>query len=69
MNRWKVIVMPEPLMGISEVAVYLGVEECTLYKWVHIRKIPYYKVGNLVKFKKDDIERWLSNAKVMAVSR
>lgn len=54
-------------LGIKELANYLGIAEGTIYVWVCHRKIPYVKVGRLVKFDMRDIEEWISENKVPAV--
>ena len=54
----------EQFIGIKELSEILGVEISTLYAWVHLRQIPYYKIGRLVKFKKSEIEGWLQQRKV-----
>ncbi len=46
-------------LGIKELAQYLGIKEGTVYVWVCHRKIPYSKVGRLVKFDLVKIEKWL----------
>ena len=38
------------LLTIQEAAQITGVSITTLYKWVSHRKIPYIKMGRLVKF-------------------
>jgi excisionase family DNA binding protein len=38
----------------------LGITRNTLYEWIIQRKVPYLKVGRLVKFKKDDLQAWLT---------
>ena len=48
------------LMGIEEAAEYLGVKKSTLYRWKFERKIPCLKVGHLLKFRRDQLDRWLS---------
>jgi excisionase family DNA binding protein len=53
-----------PLIGISDMARLLGVRLKTLYSWVHQRKIPYVKVGRLVKFDQKDIATWIAERKV-----
>ena len=58
----------ERLLGIKELAEYLGVKVATVYDWVHMREIPYYKVGRLVKFKAVEIERWLEKRRVSCSS-
>ena len=38
---------------------FLGIKKSTLYEWIVQKKVPHYKVGRLVKFKRDDLEAWL----------
>jgi len=51
----------EKLLSISEAADFLGVKVNTLYSWVHTRKIPYVKVGRLVRFDLAEIKSWLQD--------
>jgi len=37
----------------------LGISRNTLYEWIVQRKIPYIKVGRLVKFRREDLQKWL----------
>jgi len=46
-------------MNICELADYLEVSKNTLYSWVWQRKIPYTKIGHLLRFDKKKIECWL----------
>jgi len=48
------------VMDSKQVADYLGVTKATIYKWVELRKIPYTKVGSLLRFPKWLIDRHLS---------
>lgn len=36
----------------------LGVKVCTIYKWVHIKQIPYRKHGRLLKFERRSLLEW-----------
>lgn len=56
--------MAKGLLGIKELAKYLGITEGTLYSWVCQRKIPYLKVGRLVKFDMRKIEKWLEERSI-----
>ncbi|MBW2044328.1 MAG: helix-turn-helix domain-containing protein [Deltaproteobacteria bacterium] len=57
--------MPEKrFLSIQELAEYLGVKKNTLYSWVNMRKIPYTKVGRLVRFEKQKIDEWLKKHEV-----
>ena len=44
------------LLNAKETAELLGVKESTIRKWVLERKIPFVKVGALVRFNSCDIE-------------
>lgn len=56
--------MSKDVMDAGEVAEYLGVAKSTIYKWVEYRRIPYVKVGTLLRFPKWIIDRWLSEKTV-----
>jgi excisionase family DNA binding protein len=47
------------LMDTNEASEFLGISKNTLYEWVVQNKVPYIKVGRLVKFRKGDLEEWL----------
>lgn len=49
----------ERWLSVEEIAGYLGVKQSTIYKWVHLKKIPSYKVGRLLKFKSSEIDKWV----------
>ncbi len=55
------MVMQRRFLGIRDCAEYLGVTKGTLYVWVCHRKIPYVKVGRLVKFDLVRIDKWLAS--------
>ena len=46
-------------MDVKELAFYLTVSEGTIYDWVCYKKIPFTKVGRLVRFEKSKIDSWL----------
>lgn len=52
--------MSKDVMDVEEVAAYLSIAASTVYKWVEQRRIPYTKLGNLLRFPKVEIDRWLS---------
>ena len=47
------------LMSVEEAADYLGVKRSTLYSWVFYRKIPFIKIGRLVKFDYAELQQWI----------
>ena len=54
-----------PLLTIQQAAQITGVSITTLYKWVSHRKIPYIKMGRLVKFDPIKLEEWIKQQTVM----
>lgn len=56
--------MEKRYLGIKQLADYLGVKEGTLYQWVFYRRIPFVRIGRLVKFDLRRIEEWLKESSV-----
>lgn len=52
------------LLSTQEAAACLGIRITTLYAWVCQRKIPFIKVGKLVKFKDRDLDKWVEERRV-----
>lgn len=53
----------EPLRGdvmdVDGVAEYLGLAPSTIYDKVRDKDMPHTRLGNLIRFRKTDIDRWL----------
>lgn len=49
-----------PLLDVGGVADYLGTSERHIRRLVAERRVPHVKVGGLVRFNLDDIDRWLA---------
>lgn len=49
----------EQLMSLSQVAEYLQVAERTVYLWAQAGDIPSFKLGNLWRFRRTEIEEWI----------
>ncbi len=47
--------MRRGLISANEVAERLGIKCQTVYLWVRQRRIPFYRVGRLVKFDEDEV--------------
>ena len=48
-------------MTLVELASYLSVSERTIYDWAQRGKVPAYKLGAAWRFRKDEIDRWLTS--------
>jgi excisionase family DNA binding protein len=49
----------EQLFDTPQVAEWLNLAESTIRKWVHYGFIPHVKLGRSVRFRREDIEKWL----------
>jgi excisionase family DNA binding protein len=49
----------ERLMTAKQVSELLEVRPSTVYQWVHVGLIPFVKIGKCVRFKKDELFRWI----------
>jgi len=56
-------------LSVEEIAVYLGVKRDTVYKWIDRRGMPAHKVGSLWKFRRDEIDVWVTSGKAGDASR
>ncbi|MFH1014747.1 MAG: helix-turn-helix domain-containing protein [Nitrospirota bacterium] len=56
--------MDKRFIGIKDCAEYLDVSINTLRSWVWMKRIPYVKMGRLVKFDLGEIESWLKDKKI-----
>ena len=54
------------LLTMDEASEYLGVSKLTLYGWVSARKLAFVKVGRLVRFKQEQLDKWIDQHTVKA---
>jgi excisionase family DNA binding protein len=54
----------EVLLDITELSRITSIKVMTLRKFVAHRRIPFVKVGRLVRFRPTEIETWLSTCSV-----
>lgn len=52
------------LLNIRELADLTGLSVYTLYSWINQKKIPYVKMGRLVRFERRKIEEWIEENSV-----
>ena len=60
--------MVKRFLGVKELSEYLGITKGTVYVWVCHRKIPYYKIGKLVKFDLREINKWADKKKFNSIA-
>ena len=49
------------VMTLEEVSRYLRINKSTVYRMAREGTLPAWKLGNVWRFKKDSIERWIAN--------
>ena len=52
------------LLNKTQVAELLGFKIYTIDAWVSQRRIPYIKLGRLVRFNPDEIEKWIEEKRI-----
>ena len=57
------------LVGIKEVASYVGLSVHTVYAMVSQRRIPFVKVGRLTKFDMRELDSWIRKHSVMPITQ
>ena len=60
--------MENAFSTIGEISEYLKLKPSTLYAMVAEKRIPHFKIGRLVRFKKAEIDLWLENHRKESVS-
>jgi len=45
----------------DEMSELLGVKLSTIYQWTHIEYIPHFKLGRFVRFREQEILKWLES--------
>lgn len=51
--------LQKKVFGLSEAALYMGVSKQYLYTLTAARKIPFYRQGKFIYFRRDELERYL----------
>ena len=51
---------PDRLMTLEEVAEYLQLCQRSVYRMVHERKIPFFRIGRVYRFSKENLDDWLT---------
>jgi len=44
-----------------EVAEHFHVSKRTIYRMIERRQIPFHKIGGLIRFKPEDVEKYMEN--------
>ena len=50
------------LFTVETLAQYLNIPKSTIYKMTSLNEIPYLKIGNTLRFRGTDIDKWLQES-------
>jgi excisionase family DNA binding protein len=56
--------MEKQFLTVDELSLYLGIKKSNIYAKVERREIPFYRVGRLILFKKDEIDAFMEKCRV-----
>ena len=48
----------------DELGQFLGISKATVYRLISNRKMPFYKVGGGLRFRREDIEEYLKTVRI-----
>ncbi|MCX5858036.1 MAG: helix-turn-helix domain-containing protein, partial [Deltaproteobacteria bacterium] len=55
-------------LKIGDISTYLNIKSKTLYAMVESGDIPYYRIGRLIRFKREDVDLWMEAKKVIGIN-
>ena len=55
--------MDSGYLSIDDLSVYLRIKPKTLY--ARVKEIPHYKVGRLILFKREDVDAWMEQHRIV----
>lgn len=61
------VYMDRRYLTVNDLSVYLGIKPKTLY--ARVKEIPHYKVGRLIRFKREDVDAWMERYRVAKTER
>jgi len=58
----------DTLFSVETLSKYLSVSTQWVYERVHMKEIPFIKMGKFPRFRKSDIEKWLDAQKIPSIN-
>ena len=53
--------MTKEFLNIDDLAKFLGLKKSTLYSMVGNGDLPHYRIGRLIRFKRNDVDAWMES--------
>lgn len=57
----------DELLNVGQAARFLNIAETTVYEKTHLKKIPHYKKGKRILFRKAELLEWMETGRVVAI--
>jgi excisionase family DNA binding protein len=58
----------ETFLTVKDLQIYLKVSQQWIYERTHLKEIPHIKIDGQLRFRKKDIDKWVSSFSIPAVS-
>ena len=55
-------------LSVKELALYLNLKPKTVYHLVETASIPHYRVGRVVRFRREEVDAWMESKRIKADS-
>jgi excisionase family DNA binding protein len=68
-HKEEVVQLDSPSMTVHDVALYLKVDEKTVYRLVQRAELPGFKVAGTWRFKQTDIDAWIEQRKSQSTEK
>jgi len=65
----KVKLEDDNIFTVKVLSKYLHVSDQWVYERIHLKQIPFIKIGKFPRFRKSDIDQWLDSQKTPALHR
>lgn len=59
--------MEKDFLTVRELSDYLNLKRSTLYSLAESGQIPHYRIGRLLRFRKEEIDSWLEGQRVTQI--
>ena len=59
----------DEILDVQGLAAYLKTSVKWIYERTHLKEIPHYKARGLLRFRKKEIDKWLSGSNIPATNR
>jgi excisionase family DNA binding protein len=63
-GKGRAVVMAKEFLNVNELSEYLGIKKSTLYGVVANEGLPHYRIGRLIRFKRNDVDAWMEAHRV-----